>query len=50
MLNSDEDKMLDMGLQLLAHQSALVVAAVHCLLLEWSCFDVSDSSFQLGWF
>ena len=49
MLNSDEDKMLDMEPQLLAHQSALVVAAVHCLLLEFG-FDKSYYSFQqMGW-
>ena len=48
MLSSDEDKMLDMEEQLLAHQSALVAAAVHCLLFEWN-FDKFYCSFQWEW-
>ena len=45
MLKSDEDKMLDMGPQLLAHQPALVAAIVHCLMLEFG-FDKFYYSFQ----
>ena len=48
-LKSDEDKMLDMGPQLLAHQPALVAAIVHCLMLEFG-FDKFYYSFQqMGW-